>query len=72
MDQMSPQKIEEDFKHEHLVLAATSSLGLLDTARQQIRILERVILSQVFDHTSLQLLETIIGGVRIWALTIDL
>jgi len=72
VDQMSPQKIEENFNHEHLALAATSSLALLDTARQQIRMLERVILSQVFDHTSFQLLETIIGVGKILALTIYL
>jgi len=40
--------------------------------RQQIRTLERVILAQVFDHTSFQLLETIIGVGKILALTIYL
>ena len=70
--QLSPESIQEDFKHEHLALAATSSLALLDTARQQIRMLERVILAQVFDHTSFQLLETIIGVGKILALTIYL
>ncbi len=70
--QLSPQSIQEDFKHEYLALAATSSLAVLDTLRQQIRTLERVILAQVFDHTPFQLLETLIGVGKILALTIYL
>ena len=70
--QLSPERIHEDFKHDHLALAATSSLAVLNTLRQQIRMLERVILAQVFDHTPFQLLETINGVGKILAMTIYL
>jgi len=70
--QLSAEKIGQDFQEEHLTLAASSSLAVLNTLRCQIRTLERVILAQVWNHPSFQMLETISGVGKILAMTIYL